>query len=180
VLIEPFRPFVASEFRVKLATEAWEVHGAAALRRQVFCTEQGIFERDDRDALDERAIPIVALAHVFGWPDQVVGTVRIDEREPGLWWGSRLAVDADHRRLGALGTSLIRLAVTTAHDRGCRRFLAHVQAANAPLFHRLHWHTLEEVALFGRPHHFMEADLDFYPPCHDGDTGFLTMSRQAA
>ena len=78
---------------------------------------------------------------------------------PGLWWGSRLAVARPYRKVGAIGTSLIRLAVGSAHARGCRRFLAHVQSQNAPLFHALHWQTLDEVMLHGHPHHFMQADL---------------------
>ena len=43
MIIEPFRPFLACEFRVKFATLPWERNRAAALRRQVFCEEQKIF-----------------------------------------------------------------------------------------------------------------------------------------
>ena len=49
MIFEPFKPFVSSEFQIKYATEAWELSGAAALRRAVFCDEQGLFQRDDRD-----------------------------------------------------------------------------------------------------------------------------------
>jgi putative N-acetyltransferase (TIGR04045 family) len=105
----------------------------------------------------------------------VVGTVRIHEQAPGLWRGSRLAVAPDYRRVGAIGASLIRLAVTSAHALGCRRFLAHVQSQNALLFQRLRWRTLEEIELHGRPHHLMEADLAFYPPFGAPETGFLAL-----
>ncbi len=115
MMFDPVPPFVSSAFSVKFATEAWERRGAAALRRQVFCVEQGLFGEDDRDALDEVAIPIVALSSYTVAADAVVGTVRIHEAERGIWWGSRLAVAADHRRVGALGASLIRLAVSSAH-----------------------------------------------------------------
>ncbi len=37
-------------FRIKRASEAWERRDAHALRRAVFCVEQGIFVGDDRDA----------------------------------------------------------------------------------------------------------------------------------
>jgi putative N-acetyltransferase (TIGR04045 family) len=180
MIFEPFDPFRVSEFHVKFATEDWERRGAAALRRQVFCEEQAIFAGDDRDAIDEVAIPIVALSLLGVAADEVVGTVRIHEAEPGLWWGSRLAVARPYRRIGALGTALIRLAVASAHARGCRRFLAHVQSQNAPLFHHLRWRTLEEVELFGRPHHRMEADLDFYPPFAAAETGFHALPKLAA
>jgi putative N-acetyltransferase (TIGR04045 family) len=180
MLFEPVLPYLAGECTVKFATADWERAGAMALRRQVFCREQRIFEGDDRDATDARAITLVALAPIFGVPDHVVGTVRIHEEAPGVWAGSRLAVDLSYRRMGAIGTGLIRLAVCSAHARGCHRFLAQVQARNAELFHRLHWRTLEEITLHGLPHHFMEADLDHYPPFGTGETGFVTMIRRAA
>jgi len=180
MIIESVRPFVACEFRVKFATQAWERRQAAALRREVFCKEQGLFAGDDRDGIDDTAIPLVALSSLGVAHEDVVGTVRIHETEPGTWWGSRLAVSHPYRRIGTIGTSLIRLAVSSAHARGCRRFLAHVQSQNAPLFRALHWHTLEETTLHGHPHHFMQADLAHYPPLATPETGFLSHLKQAA
>jgi putative N-acetyltransferase (TIGR04045 family) len=180
MIFDPFPVFLPSEYRVKFATEAWERRAAAALRREVFCAEQGLFEDDDRDDVDAVAIPLVAISSLGVAPHDVVGTVRIHEAEPGVWWGSRLAVGSDYRRIGALGSALIRLAVCSAHARGCRRFYAHVQSQNAPLFRRLHWRTLNETELRGRPHHFMQADLAHYPPIADPETGFLSLPKQAA
>jgi putative N-acetyltransferase (TIGR04045 family) len=180
MIFDPFPAFLPSEYRVKFATDGWERREAAALRRRVFCEEQGIFSGDDRDAIDEVAIPIVAISSFGVVSQEVVGTVRIHEAEPGVWWGSRLAVAADYRKIGALGTSLIRLAVSSAHARGCRRFLAHVQSQNALLFRRLRWATLAEVTIHGRPHHFMQADLAYYPPLADAETGFLSLPKKAA
>lgn len=157
-------PFLPGEYRVALAQADWERAGHYRLRRTVFCDEQRVFASDDRDEIDDRAILLIASGCVLGAPDQVVGTVRIHEAAPGLWWGSRLAVDAAHRRVGTLGAELIRLAVSTAHARGCTEFLAHVQAQNAPLFRRLHWETLEIVSLHGMDHHRMRASLPHYPP----------------
>ena len=179
MIFEPFPAFLPSEYRVKFATDPWEHREAAALRRQVFCVEQRIFSGDDRDAIDDVAITLVALSSYAVVPQEVVGTVRIHESEPSVWWGSRLAVAADYRRIGALGTSLIRLAVSSAHARGCQEFFAHVQSQNAPLFHRLHWATIKEVELHGRPHHFMRADLNHYPPFADAETGFLSLPKAA-
>jgi putative N-acetyltransferase (TIGR04045 family) len=180
MIFDPFPAFLPAEYRVKFATEAWELREAAALRRQVFCEEQGIFTGDDRDDIDAVAIPLVAISSLGVAPHDVVGTVRIHEAEPGVWWGSRLAVAADYRRIGALGSSLIRLAVCSAHARGCRRFYAHVQSQNALLFRRLHWRTIEETELRGRPHHFMQADLAYYPPIFDPEVGFLSLPKRAA
>jgi putative N-acetyltransferase (TIGR04045 family) len=180
MILDPFPTFLPAEYRIKFATDAWERREAAALRRQVFCSEQAIFVHDDRDAIDAVAIPIVAISSFAVAPQEVVGTVRIHEAEPGVWWGSRLAVAADYRKIGALGTSLIRLAVSSAHARGCRKFLAHVQSQNALLFRRLHWHTLAERDIHGRPHYLMQADLRRYPPIADAETGFVSLPRKAA
>lgn len=178
MIVEPITAFVPAEYRIKYATEAWELGAAAALRRQVFCEEQGLFVADDRDAVDDVATAIVAVSTLAVTPHDVVGTVRIHEPEPGVWWGSRLAVAAPYRKVGLLGASLIRLAVSSAHGQGARRFFAHVQSQNAPLFRRLRWTTLDETSIHGRPHHFMEADLAYYPPIADPQTGFLSLLRK--
>ena len=175
---EPSR-FVPCEFRVKWAATTWEREQALALRRAVFCAEQGIFLGDDRDAIDDQAQLVVALSCVGGAPDAVVGTVRIHEESPGRWWGSRLAVHAAFRHHGRIGATLIRLAVSSAHARGCREFLAHVQSQNTPMFERLHWRALQRETLHGRPHDLMQADLAHYAPCDTPDAGFVTRSAVA-
>ena len=165
------------EFMVREACQDWERHEAYALRRAVFCIEQGIFTGDDRDALDDTAQLLVAMSCSGGMPDQVVGTVRIHEKSPGLWWGTRLAVHPSFRNQGHLGATLIRLAVSRAHALGCHTFLAHVQMQNVLLFQRLDWLALGEVAIHGRPHCQMQADLAAYPPCHDAVSGFVTRAK---
>jgi len=173
-------PYVPSEYRIKHATERWERRDAARLRRSVFCTEQGLFEGSDADAIDRIATLIVAVSCVFGMPEQVVGTVRIHETQPGVWHGSRLAVHADYRGIALLGSELIRMAVSTAHGRGAHQFLAQVQTQNVSLFRRLHWQSLGEISLHGRLHHTMQASLYHYPPCFVGEVGFVSTLRQAA
>jgi putative N-acetyltransferase (TIGR04045 family) len=180
MLFEPIEVHVPSEYLVKLALDPWEQRDAARLRCAVFCHEQEIFTGDDRDEIDAIATTLVAVSCIAGVPDQVVGTVRIHEAQPGVWFGSRLAVHVAFRRLGRIGTSLIRLAVGTARARGCRTFLAHVQSQNAPMFERLHWTTLEELLLHGRPHHFMQADLACYAPVPDAAAGLVVANGSAA
>lgn len=170
--------FVSPEFAIRAAREPWEQAGAARLRHATFVQEQGLFHGHDRDAVDDVALPLVALSMVAGEYDTVVGTVRIHEPEPGLWWGSRLAVDAAHRRVGRLGAELIRLAVSTAHARGCEVFLAHVQMQNVEMFQRLHWTALDEVVLHGAPHMRMQADLAAYPPVPDPFRGWNVPLRR--
>lgn len=161
-------------FRVQRATLPWAVRDAHALRRAVFCVEQGLFVGDDRDAIDDHAQLLVACTTVAGECDQVVGTVRLHPSEPGVWWGSRLAVHPSFRHVGGLGAKLIQLAVCSAHAQGARTFRAHVQQAHVPLFMRLHWAHLGKLSLHGRPHALMQADLAHYPPCHAPDWGFMT------
>ncbi|MEA3122388.1 MAG: hypothetical protein QOH33_1966 [Paraburkholderia sp.] len=171
--------YVPTEYRIKWTTLDWESSEAFKLRRAVFCIEQGVFVGDDRDEIDDRAQQLVAVSCIAGIPEQVVGTVRIHETEPGVWLGSRLAVHAAFRRHGKIGSTLIRLAVTSAHALGCKTFLAHVQSQNVPLFRRLRWDVLGEELLHGRPHHLMQAQLAHYPPCASPHAGFVVRSGSA-
>lgn len=180
ILLEPPFPFLPAEYRVRLAVEDWEREQCAQLRRLVFCAEQGLFDGDDHDQLDDCALPIAALACVAGMPEQVVGTVRICELEPGLWQGSRLAVHRDFRAVAWIGSELIRHAVGSARARGCTRFLAHIQQQNVGLFRRLHWESLDELMLHGRPHRLMQADLAHYPSRPQAEVPFVVSVRSAA
>jgi putative N-acetyltransferase (TIGR04045 family) len=179
MMFDAIDPFSPTEFRVKFAASRWEREGAYHLRRAVFCDEQRLFDGDDRDATDDYAITIVAMSMVGVAADRIVGAVRIHEEAPGVWYGSRLAVDRDFRRVGSIGATLIRLAVSSAHAMGCRSFLAHVQEQNGRLFQQMHWETLRRVELYGRPHLKMQADLAHYPPCHAPEVGFVALRKAA-
>ncbi len=159
--------FMPGEYRIEAARQDWQIAGCLALRRQVFCQEQKIFELDDRDAVDDACLLLAATACMFGHGDAVVGTVRIHQPEPGLWWGSRLAVALPFRRVGGLGAALIRLAVGTAKAQGAETFLAHVQAQNVKLFESLDWRGLDEKLIHGHKHVLMSADIAAYAAIED-------------
>src|SRR5258707_8441349 len=163
MLFDSYHCFKPQDFVFKIAETRLELEGYWALRRAIFCEEQGIFRESDWDTVDECAIPIVCESLVAGMEDLVVGVVRIDEREPGVWYGSRLGGAQEfrsmkklspgvavrnhqpvYRGLGALGAGLIYKAVSTAHALGCREFLATVQHQNPRFFQRL---PLEPVGL---------------------------------
>lgn len=180
MIIERPEVFVTPEFLIRLATQSWEIGGAASLRHRTFVTEQGIFEDHDRDATDRHALPLVAVSTMASEADEVVGTVRIHEESPGLWWGGRLAVAPAYRGVGRLGPELIRLAVGTAHARGCHTFMAHVQMQNVPLFEKLHWQAVGAQEIYGHPHMKMLADLAAYPPVLDPARGWMALTRRAA
>ncbi len=151
-----------STYQFKLAATSQEVSAYFALRHAIFLEEQGLFQGSEVDNLDAIAYPIIALDTAQN--NVVVGVVRIYESEPELWYGGRLGVHPDYRRVGHIGRGLIYKAVTTANTWGCHQFLATVQLQNVRFFQRQHWHSLEELTLCDRPHHLMEADLTFYPP----------------
>lgn len=180
MIIERPAAFMTPEFLIRLATDSWEIGGAASLRHRTFVTEQGIFAKHDRDAIDRHALPLVAVSTMASEADEVVGTVRIHEESPGLWWGGRLAVAPAYRGVGRLGAELIRLAVGTAHARGCHTFLAHVQIQNVPLFEKLHWQAICAQDVHGHPHIKMQADLAAYPPVSDPARGWMALIRRAA
>lgn len=183
MLIEKFRNYQPQDFVFKIATSEEDLNGFHALRRRIFCDEQGVFEGDDIDLVDESMIPIVCKPLIAGMEDEVIGVVRIDEREPGVWYGSRLGVAPEYRRvrrfssatsirnqqpcnagLGAIGAGLIYKAVSTANAIGCNEFLATVQSQNARFFERLHWQPLKRLELHGFEHVMMRADLNYYQP----------------
>ena len=149
-----------TNYQFKLASSPQEQEAYFQLRKAIFCQEQKIFPHCDRDEYDEIAYPIIAVKD----DSEVVGVVRIYETEPGLWYGGRLGVHQDYRRVGRIGQGLIKKAVTTANTWECHRFLATVQLPNVRFFRRLHWNSLEELVICDLPHHLMEAELDFYPP----------------
>jgi putative N-acetyltransferase (TIGR04045 family) len=123
------------------------------IRKKVFVEEQGMFSRSDRDRHDGKAIHIIAVA-----AEKVVGTVRVYEREKGLWYGGRLAVLNGYR--GRVGRLLVTEAVRTVRKKRASRFLAYVQPRNVLFFRRLGWHPVGvPTAHHGKPHQLMEAHL---------------------
>lgn len=154
-------------FHCKLAKTAREIEAYFQLRQEIFCGEQQLFTGSDRDEIDLQAYPIVAIATQPDREETIVGVVRIYETRPGHWYGGRLGVHCDFRRRGRIGKQLIEKAVTTANAWGCQQFLATVQLQNVRFFQRLHWASVEEITICDRPHHLMEADLEFYPPAQE-------------
>lgn len=151
-------------------------------RRNIFCEEQKIFQETDYDKYDNYAIPIIAVNHYMGSPDEVVGVVRIYETQKGEWFGGRLGVMPAYRSFTkficphlfqnnntsalyqmSVAAGLIYRAVSLANYIGCHKFSAHVQGKNVKLFKRLHWNEVKEVTVHGVKHTLMEANLDAYP-----------------
>ncbi len=162
-----------SDYTIKWATSDWEITQARALRRRVFCTEQKIFSDNDIDEIDTYAQVLVAIANCGGWHERVVGTVRIHPEKDNTWWGSRLAVESTFRTQAGLGSTLIKLAVSSAHGLGCNVFLAQVQKKNEKLFQKLNWKSQFETLVKAHPHVMMKAELSKFPPCYQPKSGYV-------
>ena len=133
-----------------------------AIRRAVFCAEQGMFGgADDRDARDDAPDTL----HAVGAEGGVVGgTVRLYPLDAdGLWQGDRLAVLPLFRRT-SLGGALVRFAVATAGARGGTRMVAMIQRPNVRFFLSLGWSLDGPVVEFhGREHQPMAIALSAAP-----------------
>jgi putative N-acetyltransferase (TIGR04045 family) len=143
----------------RLAAGADELALHYAIRRAVFCREQGMFGAgDDRDERDVE----VATLHAVGAEGGVVGgTVRLYPVDDGalVWQGDRLAVLPAFRH-GSLGGSLVRFAVRTAGARGGERMVAMIQLPNVRFFLALGWALDGDVVDFhGRAHQPMAIAL---------------------
>jgi putative N-acetyltransferase (TIGR04045 family) len=129
-----------------------------AIRRAVFCAEQGMFGGvDDRDARDDAPETL----HAVGAEGAVVGgTVRLYPLDgDGLWQGDRLAVLPVFRRT-SLGGALVRFAVRTAGARSGKRMVAMIQLPNVRFFLALGWSLDGPVVEFhGREHQPMAIAL---------------------
>ena len=167
-----------NRYSFELARSPQDIRAYFRLRKAIFAEEQGLFANHDQDDIDTAAYPIIAVEHHVIAGRQVVGVVRIYETQPRLWYGGRLGVHPDFRRVGQIGKGLIYKAVTTANTWGCDRFLATVQLQNVRFFQRLHWQSLEEISLCNRPHHRMEAELAYYPAGDEPRPAFVLAANR--
>jgi putative N-acetyltransferase (TIGR04045 family) len=146
----------------RLAARSDDLERHFAIRRAVFCGEQGMFGgADDRDARDDAADTL----HAVGAEGVVVGgTVRLYPLDAdGLWQGDRLAVLPVFRRT-SLGGALVRFAVRTAGARGGTRMVAMIQRPNVDFFLALGWSLDGPVVDFhGREHQPMAIALSADP-----------------
>ena len=137
----------------KTVVTSQELQAAYKVRHEIFVKEQKLFNKSDRDEYDSRAIHIVALLE-----DEVVGTVRVYERDSGVWFGSRLAVQRSFR--GRVGGLLVQKAIETVQEREAKQFFAYVQLHTVSFFKRRRWKPVgEPVDYQGKPHQLMEAPL---------------------
>jgi putative N-acetyltransferase (TIGR04045 family) len=142
----------------RIAETEGDLQGYYAVRQAIFAGEQALFEGSDRDEHDDVAVHIVAVDRDT---DEVVGAVRCYDAGDGTWYGGRLAVLKEYRRVSGLtGCHLVKMAEDVVRQRGCRRFLAHVQLQNVRFFQHMGWRSQGDPEIhYGQPHQVMEANL---------------------
>jgi len=123
----PVKPLHGCE--VRRARGEAELAEALALRYEVFCREQGVPERDERDGRDGEGVHLVAVAN-----GRLVGTCRLVMVDR-LAQFSRLAVARSARRQG-IATALLDAADREARAAGARRIVLHAQTYARPLYER--------------------------------------------
>jgi putative N-acetyltransferase (TIGR04045 family) len=132
-----------------------ELTGALAVRRRVFCGEQGVPREEELDGLDDRAVHVVALA-----PDgEVVGTLRLLRAGETAKIG-RVAVERAWRRRG-VALRMLELALQRARRSGCRRARLAAQLEAIELYRRVGFAVESERFLeAGIPHVWMGRPLE--------------------
>jgi predicted GNAT family N-acyltransferase len=98
-----------------------ELEQAMALRRRVFCEEQGVDPSAEFDGLDDDCRQVVAIEG-----GAVIGTCRLRALEPGAVKLERMAVEPSARESGA-GRSLCTAADRLAAEMGADRIVLHAQ-----------------------------------------------------
>jgi predicted GNAT family N-acyltransferase len=106
-----------------------EMTAALELRRDVFCREQGVPEREELDGRDHEALHLVAVSR-----EEVLGTCRLLFVGPTVQF-SRLAIRTHARRRG-IATALLELADVETRAGGARRLVLHAQTYARELYER--------------------------------------------
>lgn len=106
-----------------------ELDAALALRRRVFCEEQGVTPEADRDGHDDEAIQLVALEG-----EQVLGTCRVLIRG-GVGLLGRMAVEAQCRGSGT-GAALLAAADEATRAAGADRIRLNAQTHALSVYKR--------------------------------------------
>ena len=141
-------------YEIRRAHGGDELAAALKLRHDVFCVEQGVPEREERDGRDHEGIHLVAIEE-----GELLGTCRL------LLVGrtaqfSRLAVRADARRLG-IATGLLEEAEVETRQAGGRRLVLHAQTYALPLYESVGYRTRGSAFReAGIEHIAMEKELD--------------------
>ncbi len=122
-----------------------ELNAAMDLRYEVFCTEQGVPRREERDGRDAKALHLVAVAD-----GELLGTCRLVFVGNTVQF-SRLAVRRSARRHG-IAAALLAEAERETRAGGADRLVLHAQTYALPLYEGAGYET--------RGPRFVEAGIE--------------------
>ncbi|HET9093987.1 MAG TPA: GNAT family N-acetyltransferase [Solirubrobacteraceae bacterium] len=128
----------------RLRTQA-EFDAALALRHDVFCVEQGVPSREERDGRDRSGLHLIAVQG-----GEVVGTCRLVFVGNTVQF-SRLAVRRSARRQG-IASALLRVTDAESRARGATRIVLHAQTYARPLY--------DQAGYVSRGREFVEAEIE--------------------
>lgn len=106
-----------------------------AIRRAVFCVEQGVSENLEIDGRDPGC-----RHYLLRLGGRAIGTARVRPIESGLSKIERVAILAPHRG-GGLGSALMRRVLRDLDDAGCETALLHAQAHSETFYRALGFAT---------------------------------------
>jgi predicted GNAT family N-acyltransferase len=135
----------AVAYHVRRAAGSEELRAALDLRYEVFCVEQSVPPREERDGRDDQAVHLVALRD-----GEVLGTCRLVFAGSTVQF-SRLAVRAEVRRRG-IATALLAEADREARLGGANRLVLHAQTYALALYEAAGYRTRGRV--------FVEAEIE--------------------
>jgi predicted GNAT family N-acyltransferase len=123
-----------------------ELEAALVLRYDVFCVEQGVPVREERDGRDFDAMHLIAVTDT----GELLGTCRLVFAGTTVQF-SRLAVRATARRRG-VATALLREADAETLAGGANRLVLHAQTYARPLY--------DSTGYIARGREFVEAGIE--------------------
>lgn len=124
-----------SEIDIVEITDEADIEAAFAIRRAVFCVEQGVPEALEIDGRDGESRHY--LVREAGQP---IGTARVRSIEPGLAKIERVAVLGPHRGNGA-GRRLMRRLLADLEEAGVGGAMLHAQAPTEAFYAALGFTT---------------------------------------
>jgi predicted GNAT family N-acyltransferase len=128
----------------RLRTQA-EFDAALALRREVFCVEQGVPANEERDGRDSSGLHLIAIQE-----GEVVATCRLVFVGTTVQF-SRLAVRRSARRQG-IASALLRATDAETRARGADRIVLHAQTYARSLY--------DQAGYAPRGRIFVEANIE--------------------
>lgn len=132
-------------YQVRRVATPEELRAAMDLRHDVFCIEQGVPVREERDGRDGQALHLVAIED-----GEMIGTCRLVFAGSTVQF-SRLAVRTDQRRRG-IASALLAEADRETRLGGANRLVLHAQTYALPLYRAAGYQTRGRV--------FVEAGIE--------------------